>query len=301
MNQKNKVYLYYSTNKLECTASDVSSLLGVINTETNLVISPKQEIGKKREKKKKKEKTDFNKKISPGLSPSNNLNKSLSPSHSHSHSPSPLMNKYFSLDKGRKSPINKVKVFKESSLDEPFMLDSKASVENNSKDKEGFDYELLSTQKSTFEEVNSEVKKRYKSYDKDDEYVDKMPLYNYRPPQETCCEWLGRVIAETRRPSEVLSLSILIQEVITEKMLQGIIDTNSNVKMEKMALEKYSLIQFRNNLHSIEFKDKEVQELFRRAQIQTIQRFNCETISVSLSLLIILIGIYLVSIYTFLK
>lgn len=294
MNQKNQIYLYYSTNKLEYVSSEVSSLLGVINNETDLVISPKQEEVKKRDKKKKK--SNLNKRVSPLSSPINSVLKGgMSPSSSL------LSNKYSSLDKARKSLINKVKIFKESPLDEPFMLESKLLTETGgSKDKDGLDFEILSMQKTTFEEVNSEVKKRYKSYDKEDNN-DEIPQYDYKPLRETCCEWLGRIIAETRSPSALLSLSILIQGVINEKMLQGIIDSNNSIKMERMGLDKCSLLHFRNNTHSIEFIDKETQELFAKTQIQTIQRFNCETIIVSISLLVILVVIYFVSIFTFLK
>lgn len=279
MGREPNLYLYFSTYTIEDSINEYSSssLIGSEKEKepVNLIICPRV-IDKKR-----------------------GLKKKLKP-----------VDKYIETDgltiipETKKQMMNKVKVFRESPIEEP-LINRDISTSNNppinvitnssgsKKAEQSGDKPNL---KNSFEEVNTAAKKIYKIFEKEDEGEDLSDDTNNSKGRQklSYCEQLFKVLNESRNPSTTLSLSRQIKKMITEKAIKRILSANEVLKIPKNELDKYMIPTIRNVNYSYDFVELKETIISETNSENSIKQFNIEVGIISVILILVMVGLYFI-------
>ena len=283
MGREPNLYLYFSTYTIEDSINEYSSssLIGSEKEKepVNLIICPRV-IDRKR-----------------------GLKKKLKP-----------VDKYIEADgvtiiPTKKQMMNKVKVFRESPIEEP-LINRDISTSNNppinvitnssgsKKAEQSGDKPNL---KKSFEEVNTAAKKIYKIFEKEDEGEDLSDDTNNSKGRQkrSCCEQLFKVLNESRNPSTTLSLSRQIKKMITEKAIKRILSANEVLKIPKNELDKYMIPTIRNVNYSYDFVELKETIISETNSENSIKQFNIEVGIISVILILVMVGLYFIIVTLF--
>ena len=291
MGKENELYLYFSKIKLNEEFLDYSSSSLIASNEDakqklHFIICPKvQEIKSKTIKKKLpvskyietsnshkqstfNDNTYSNQVISMEIPNSNiNINGTISPSSGNTGS----------SGGNRKTihPQMKMKVFKESPIEDPFgnIADNqqeqthvddphkKQSVHQNNNSNNTLNADNVSNIKH-IEEVNKAAKEIYKTYEQNDNdllmVTNEESNSNRGKDKVGICQELCQLIREARKPSTNLRLNKQIQKMINRSVCKKILETNEMVKLKRNEMEKFALPQIVDVNYTFEFQEEKV-------------------------------------------
>lgn len=226
LNKANKIYLFFSTGKLDEDEFELSSSSSsdnkTIKKNINLVISPI--IAKEKERIKKGGNQGNSRFTFEYLSPK------LSIGSEKQDTP--------------KISLSKNKNYQEMPSDEYFF-----QTTDNRKDKDEYIYEPANKVfkiKNSLEGLNFAAKKLYKSY-LEEQLVPVKEVNETKPIKKK--ETAPRKNAKKVKINQIEPMEVEFFKVITQNFVLNLIENNSEVKMQKMAFEKYTLPKIKGFTH----------------------------------------------------
>lgn len=226
MNKINKIYLFFSTGKLDEDEFELSSSSSsdgkVIKKEFNLVISPI--ITKDKDRTKRGHNQGNSRFTFEYLSPKLSLEKTYQDT--------------------QKRSLTKTKNYQERITDDYFVQESEVK-----KDSDEYIYEPAIKpvkMRNSIEGFNFAAKKLYKSY-LEEQLVPVKEVNETKLTKQK--KFSTKKGSKKDKLSQIETMEVEFFKVITQNFVLNLIENNSEVKMQKMAFEKYTLPKIREFSH----------------------------------------------------